>query len=207
MRTTDTELCTIFSISGNTITCETTLSNFHYGNSESTEIDFGFDMRAEVSLLTRNVRIIPSQEVNSFTNDVWGCRILVADFIDTLPKVETRVGHLTMSYVEVAGCGQRDTFKSAIKFEYAALGESTIEYSAIHSGKSPGIIVNASKNVHLKSNVVTGFYEHGIWVKMSENVEIDRNQVFNILNNINSTPTFMKYYGWTGAMTLSETNL
>ena len=207
MRTMDTELCTIFAISGNTITCETTLANFHYGNSESTELFSGVDMRAEVSLLTRNVRIIPSQEVDPLTNEVWGCRILVADFIDTFPYVTTRVGQLTMSYVEVSGCGQSCTYKSAIKFEYAALGESTIQNSAIHSGKSPGIIVSASKNVTLKSNVVTGFYEHGIWVKMSENVEIDQNQVFNILNNINSTPTFMKYYGWTGAMTLSETNL
>ena len=72
-----------------------------------------------------------------------------------------------MSYVEVAGCGQADTYKSAIKFDYAAAGQSEIKNSAIHSGQAPGIIVNASNNVSLKTNVVANFIKHGIWVKLS----------------------------------------
>ncbi len=144
MRTMDTDICEIQSISGNTITCTSALEGYHFGDSSSTETDYGVDMRSEVALLTRNIRIVPSADVsNTLPNsEVWGCRVLVADFIDADENGSfPRSGSLAFDNVEVEGCGQKNSFKSAIKFTNAQGGGSVIKNSAIHQGKAPGIIM------------------------------------------------------------------
>ena len=82
MRTMDAEKCVIEAINGGYITCEDEIEAFHYGESaptyeEDSNLD-GVDMRAEVVLLDRNITI----RANS-SGDFWGCRIVVADWLDT----------------------------------------------------------------------------------------------------------------------------
>jgi hypothetical protein len=66
MRTMDLDICEIESIravSGE-ITCKDELDGFHYGDFSSTTEDYGVDMRAEVTLLRRNI------EINASTDDI-----------------------------------------------------------------------------------------------------------------------------------------
>ena len=52
------------------------LSAYHYGAPNSTESEYGVDMRGEVMLLSRNVRIVGND------SQAWGCTILTSDFVE-----------------------------------------------------------------------------------------------------------------------------
>lgn len=66
-------------------------------------------MRGEVVLLTRNVKVIGNN------SDSYGGQILVSDNVeDTGVK---RSGQLIIDNVEIYNCSQKNTFKSAIRFE------------------------------------------------------------------------------------------
>ena len=209
MRTMDKDTCTIKTYNPKTgeLTCEDNLSGFHFGAQESTVDEWGVDMRAEVALLSRNIEINASQDDISHTlREPWGCRILVSDFIESNSAMTERAGSLMMDNVSVYGCGQKFTWKSAIKFENARMGNSMISNSAIHHGKSPGVIIKQSMNVQLFDNVVTDFAEHGIWVQNAIKVVLDGNWVFHVIEIADQEPKMFEYFGWKGGFTLSEMN-
>lgn len=66
MRTMDLDHCVIDSYlpGSGMLTCTEPLKGFHFGASMSTVDTYGVDMRAEVSLLERNV------EINASTDDI-----------------------------------------------------------------------------------------------------------------------------------------
>jgi hypothetical protein len=68
-------------------------------------------MRGEVLLLTRNI-LIQGEDVDS-----WGCNIVTSDVVEF--DLTMRYGQLVLDHVEVFNCSQIDTYKSAIRFEYA----------------------------------------------------------------------------------------
>lgn len=73
-------------------------------------------MRAEIALLERNIEINASiDDIGYILDDVWGCRILVADFIEA--DRSYRAGNLILDGVSVYNCSQKMTYKSAIKWE------------------------------------------------------------------------------------------
>jgi hypothetical protein len=105
MRTMDLDHCVIASYlpGSGMLTCTEALKGFHYGARTSTAGEYGVDMRAEVTLLERNV------EINASTDDIgyvlgepWGCRILVSDFFEA--DLSHRVGSLNMDSVSVYNC-------------------------------------------------------------------------------------------------------
>jgi len=207
MRTMDTDICTItdYNIGTGRLTCEETIMGYHYGDDQSTAADFdGVDMRAEVALLSRNIEITGSNDQSHTATEPWNCRILVADFFEQNAEMTLRAGHLNMDFVSVHKCGQKFTWKSAIKWENALMGRSKVSNSAIHQGRSPGIIITKSMNVELKDNVVTDFAEHGIWAMNSQRVVIDGNWVFHVVEQADLTPKMIEYNGWKGGFTLSE---
>lgn len=210
MRTLDTDICTIRSYEDNTgmLTCEAALMGYHFGADESTEGEYGVDMRGEVALLARNIEITASQhDISHTAREPWGCRILVSDFFENNAEMTLRTGSLLMDHVSVYKCSQKFTWKSAIKFENAILGEgSTVSNSVIHQGQGPGIIVTKSSNISLIGNTVADFAEHGIWVKDSSSVLVDGNWVFHVVPNKGKEPKMFEYFGWLGAFTLSEGN-
>lgn len=177
MRTLDTEICTIqsYNSASGEVECEDALKGFHFGADQSTEATYGVDMRGEVALLNRTIEITASQEDISHTlREAWGCRILISDFFENNDAMTLRTGTLQMDNVSVYKCGQKFTWKSAIKFENAimGIGGSQVANSVIHQGKSPGIIITKSNNITLKNNVIADFAEHGVWVKNSQDVSI-----------------------------------
>lgn len=101
------------------------LEFYHWGQSDNTAHWYnGVDMRGEVVLLTRNVKFAGND------SDSWGGQILVSDNLE-FSGVQ-RQGSLIMDNVEVYNCSQRNTFKSAIRFEAATLASSSITNCAIH---------------------------------------------------------------------------
>jgi len=95
------------------ITLKSTLKYYHWGTAVSTGADFdGVDMRGEVLLLTRNVKI-DAEDIES-----WGGQIVTSDTIEFSGKM--RFGHTVLDNVEIFNCSQIDTFKAAIRFEAAS---------------------------------------------------------------------------------------
>jgi len=99
------------------------LQYYHWGMQESTETDYGMDMRGEVVLLSRNVKVVGED------NDTWGGQITVSDIVDE-EDVE-RNGEIIFDSVEIFNCSQRNTQKAAIRFERAKKGQSLIKDSAV----------------------------------------------------------------------------
>ena len=82
------------------LTLDDALRFYHYGAEESTDKDFdGLDMRGEVRLLTRNVRIVGNDN-----NDNWGGNILTMDRMEFDGSI--RIATTMLDSVEVAKCSQ-----------------------------------------------------------------------------------------------------
>ena len=64
MRTMDYDECTIAAYDSQLgeITCEDDFDGYHFGDSDSTEDDYEVDMRAEIWLIDRNIKITASQD-------------------------------------------------------------------------------------------------------------------------------------------------
>jgi len=93
-----------------------TLNFYHWGAELSTAGAYnGVDMRGEVLLLSRNIKIV-GEDV-----DGWGCQIVTSDAteIDSTGQIHMRYGQTIIDSVEVHNCSQTDTYKSAIRFEGA----------------------------------------------------------------------------------------
>ena len=56
------------------ITLSDPINFYHWGASTSTENEYGLDLRAEVILLSRNVKISGTED------DTWGCTIMTTDY-------------------------------------------------------------------------------------------------------------------------------
>ena len=80
-----------------------TLRHYHFGATDSTFEKYGVDMRGEVALINRSIKITASREESS---PLWpgspGCRILVADFFEQ--DWTQRKGSLNMDNVEIEYC-------------------------------------------------------------------------------------------------------
>ena len=89
------------------------MNYYHWGAAVSTGPEFdGVDMRGEVMLLTRNVKI------NAEDIESWGGQLVTSDTIEF--DGTTRFGHTVLDNVEIFNCSQIDTFKAALRFEAAS---------------------------------------------------------------------------------------
>ena len=237
MDTKGLEFCEVQTVSGNgRIGCSPrpfngaataeSFDNFHYGAQTSTASDWGgVDMRAEVTVLSRLIQITAETEYTGRANytgsdtEPWGCRILVADWLDTghdLPGAggfTPRSGNVSFDYVEVKHCSQKGTWLPALKFEGAkgVVWGSRIEHSAFHTGDGPGVILDRAMNITLNDNAIVNFVEHGLWVKKSVDIWIEKTWIHHVIPpnyyfQDQGGPKMHEYSGWTGCFTLSEEN-
>jgi hypothetical protein len=124
-------------------------------------------MRGEVVLLSRNVKFAGND------SDSWGGQILVSDNLE-MSGIQ-RQGSLILNNVEVYNCSQRNTFKSAIRFEAATLSSSSITNSVVHGSIGWSFSAQYSANVNLDSNAFIGARAVAVNVFGSNNITINNN--------------------------------
>ena len=165
------EFHTIKAIDKGEITLETALKFYHYGTKESTATSYnGVDIRNEVLLLTRNVKIMGEKK------DGWAGHILVSDLIE---GENTRYGTMTLESVQVENCSQKDLSRGAIRFEGAThTGEgkkSKITNCAVHEGDDWGLFIDRSNNIEISDTAFISWRAVGVSIDTSENLIFNRN--------------------------------
>jgi len=150
------------------LTVKTPLKFYHHGQQASTEELYGTDVRGEVIMLTRNIKI----------RGKWECTILTSDYIEF--DMSQRNGQTIMDNVEIRDCSQENTHKTALRFQNAHGRESSITNSAIHSGMSWAINVQGASNLKIKGNVIYDFKTFGINVQQGNNIHIEDNIVISV---------------------------
>ena len=153
-----TEKVRILSISQGTITLDGTLQYRHLG--EETTVDgHTYIQRAEVGLLTRNIKI-QSGNLDTTDEESFGCRILVGSYVNSFG--DRMVGSAQIDGVEIAYCGQEgypDSFDPRYSFAVVntRIGATEITYirrSSIHDGYNSGIGAFGSDGVIVSDNVI-----------------------------------------------------
>jgi len=144
------------------------LTYYHWGAAESTGADYsGLDMRGEVLILTRKIRIVGQDE------DGWGGQVLTADVVES--DGTDRTGMLQMDSVEVYNCSQVDTHYAAIRFDNALTMGHRVTNSAIHNGLGWGLKAESSRNLNITGNVFFSFRQIGVCFDSVQNVVYDSN--------------------------------
>jgi hypothetical protein len=149
------------------VTVDRPLLYYHWGKVSSTGKDYnGVDMRGEVVLLSRNVRVVGKD------GNHWGGNIVVADNLEMSGTMRT--GILVMDSVEVYNCSQWNTHASAIRFEAASGGYSDITNSVVHGALAQGLYTTASKNIRVVNTHFIGSRAVGVNIVGSSNVTLDK---------------------------------
>lgn len=128
------------------------IKNQHWGDTQSTFAKYGVDVRAEVVLLSRNIKIYGNDE------DTWGCTILTGEYKQSRKNVFT--GQLIMDNVEIYNCSQQDKQRAALRFEYSTKGfekVSVVQNSVIHNGLSWGLSADSFSGLTVENTAVIGF--------------------------------------------------
>jgi len=144
------------------------LTTYHFGAPVSTGDKYnGVDVRAEVALLNRNIRIV-GEDIES-----WGAQIVTSDTIES--DLTVRQGQMFMDNVELYNASQADTEKAAIRFEGNTGLHSEITNCAIHNGWAWGLNIDKSANILFKGNTLFRMKPFSVVVQTSRNITIDGN--------------------------------
>jgi len=142
------------------------LKYYHWGDYTSTASSYnGVDMRGEVVLLTRNVRVIGDDTMS------WGGQIVTSDTIDDIGTLVT--GQLFFSNVEVYNCSQENTFQAAIRFEGATTKHHLVQNTVVHEGHGWSFLSMTSANVLVKDSDFIGAKVIGFSIQTSYNITVD----------------------------------
>ena len=153
-----TEKFQILNISEGTITLNDTLKYKHLGEETVTD-GHAYIQRAEVGLLTRNIKI-QSGDAAVADDESFGCRILVGSYTNEYGV--RLVGSAQIDGVEIAHCGQEgypDSFDPRYSFavlnnRIGATETTYIRRSSIHDSYNSGIGVFGSSGVTISDNVI-----------------------------------------------------
>jgi hypothetical protein len=133
-------------------------------------------MRGEVTLLTRNVKIL-GEDV-----DGWGGQLLVSDYYESDGSI--RRGSLYMDNVMMYNCSHLDTFHSAIRWESGLMGESKVTNSVIHGSMGWAMSIYKSWNVIVEDNAFIGAKAIGVRIDEARNVTLNRNFISDVTPRI-----------------------
>ena len=166
-------------ISSKQIELENKLQYNHYGAGSPTVTDNGtLDQRAEVGVLTRNIKIIGADDSD------WGCRIITPKYTAREsggPRV-TIEGNIYLQGVEISACGQRDTFQGSLDFPFLnGASRNEINNCVIRDGKGIGVNLEGAANVHFIDSIITNVRKFGIYVRAPNNLSFNRNLILNIV--------------------------
>ena len=168
------EYKTITAIAGGEITLDSPLAFYHYGQGASSADEYnGVDIRGEVQLLSRNIKIL-GEDI-----DGWGGQVMVTDMFES--DGTWRKGSLIMDNVQVYNCSQKDSYHSAVRFEGASGGYSRVSNSAVHNGLDWAVLILSSNNIELIGNTFVGFRAVGMNIDYARNCTIDGNFIGDIV--------------------------
>eukprot|EP00898_Chlorokybus_atmophyticus_P004648 jgi/Chlat1/5184/Chrsp33S05041 len=146
-------------LSATQYTLDAPLEHSHYGDALPMTVgSHTMELRAEVGLLSHNVRIVGADP--PISDPGYGGHVLVSSYVDSVSTADgvivdvPRRGAVTLSYVEVSACGQGDTLRRALQFDDADDNKSEVQGCSFHDGFNSGIWVVNSVGVTLDNNVV-----------------------------------------------------
>jgi hypothetical protein len=169
------------------ITLEEKIQFYQWGGDASIADNYnGADLRAEVILLNRNVKIQSIMEeyrrLGVMITESWGGTILTSDVMEFTEDMELRTiyGTTYMDNVEIYNCSQMDSYDAALNWDGASL-ESVVSNSSLHNGMGWGVNIQNSKNVIFDNNTFYNFRPIGLGVDYSENITITNNVMIRIM--------------------------
>jgi len=183
----ETERRTIASVSGTTITLTEPLEFQHLGTEATLSDGSTYQMRAEVGMLTRNVKIV-GNTYDEIDEQQFGGRVLVGEFEQ---DDVTYTGSARFSNVEFAVAGQEgwmDNFDPRYALAFLDIGlsedangapkakESYVKKCAFNWGYNSAIGVFGADNIPVEDNVIYRFINDGIFDE-SDGTRINRNLV------------------------------
>lgn len=139
------------------MTVDTPFEFYHFGDSESTAADYkGLDMRGEVRLLTRNVRIYGDNN-----NEDWGGNILTMDRVEFDGSV--RIATTKLDNIELEHMSQKNTFHAAIRFEQTGQSrESYVKNTVVHHSPAWALYVSSSSDILIQDSDFIGAKAVGV---------------------------------------------
>ena len=170
---THSEYRTIVSYAGGEIKLDRPLDYYHYGVAASTETDYGVDMRGEVLLLSRGIKV-QGEDI-----DGWGGQVMATDLFES--DGTWRKGSIIFDHVQVYNCSQKDSYHSAIRFEGATGGYSRISNSAVHNGLDWGLLILNSNNIEIINNAFVGYRAVGMNLSKFRNSTITGNFIGDVV--------------------------
>ena len=157
------------------ITLSAPIAYFHSGVKVNMN-GYVADLRTEVALLSRNVKI--TTEGNG-----WQSTTVVNDFLDDLVvgAPVLRPGFVNLNNVEFDGCGQPDTSLACLRFESSGTNSSTVLNCAINNPGTWGLYMNSARNIDYSNNVIFNGVWRGIVAMNITNVIFDNNMIIRII--------------------------
>ena len=157
---------------------------YHWGQPTSTTPKYGFDIRCEVLLLTRNVRIVGSEGNQGAT--LTTASIIEMNDIDF--TLTARNGQTIIDNVELENMSQIDSENAGLRFEQATEKWHSITNCAFHHGLGWGAKVRDSENVYLHGNIIYSFVRIGITFDGVKNITFDNNFVGKLPERVPDEP-------------------
>ncbi|CAK8674402.1 unnamed protein product [Clavelina lepadiformis] len=153
-----------------TLTLERPLAYRHLGESYNVG-EFNFDMRAEVGLLTRNIKI-KSETYSDIDRQAFGARVLVGTFQTTQESQQVDIlGWARVSNVEFFQSGQEgwtEPYDPRFSLAWVNTGATTparpsyVKGCAFHDGYSTAIGTFGAEGINITDNVVHRTIHDGI---------------------------------------------
>lgn len=132
-------------------------------------------------ILSRNIKII-GEDIES-----WGAQVITSDTIDVninTGEVNIRSGSTILQNVEIYNASQHFTERSALRFEGAIGGHSSVVNCSVHNGLGWSFSIYKSANIHVEGNIFFIAKPIGFRVDTATNVTIKGNFVGHVTERI-----------------------
>ena len=167
------------------ITLDQALNNRHYGEIESYSNDarsWEFDLRAEVALLSRNVRIqgLASQDTDNFFGDRARFNAGTGDGFGAHTMIMGSAGQITVDNVQFDRMGQTARL-GRYPIHWHLAGDRTgdvLRNSSITNSNNRGLTIHGTHNLRIEGVVLHDIQGHGFF--MEDGVETGNEFIANI---------------------------
>ena len=149
--------------------------NYYHSGSRLTINDYLVDMRTEVALISRNVKI--TTNLNG-----WAGSVLINDYLDELVEADPifRTGKADLSNVYFDQCGQLDTNLACLRFESIGTDESIVRNCVFKQPQNWAIYLNKAKKITLINNLIYNVRWRGVVATEISEVSFMGNVIINV---------------------------